>query len=1012
MGRFPYAIAIAIVSMCVCANNLSAQATASAVLQGTVTDSSGAVVPGADVNIANKSIGLTRSTTTTGVGTYRFDLLPAGQYEVRISMKGFATSVRTNVVLSVSLTTTVDASLSPSEQTQVITVESTGAVVDLTKTDVSLPITNEMVQDLPLNGRDFVNLAVLAPGARAVDSYDPTKNRIGVFATNGSSGRNVNVTVNGVDNKDSTVGGPVMQLPLEAIQEFNISTQRFSAANGRSEGAAINVVTKSGTNDFHGSAYSLFRNEAFNAMNAMESSKSPFSRQQVGGSVGGPLKRDKAFLFFALERSRERTNVTVGPQSLAQLNLLTPLGAQPSPTLPTPYDDWRYNGRMDYRLNDKHNLVLSYANQHNSGQNDQATSQSDLTAGNFTTNQLIIANVTLNSVLSPRIVNAVTFGYQYWNNLIDSKTRSPYLLFPSGVNIGTNLNVPQESYQVKWQFKDDISITRGAHTFRTGIDFLHEPKVGGFFASNITFEADFIDDPTTITTDKVKYPQGFSTPGAVKALSISTGNPYFGLKEKMLGLYFQDDWKVNRKFTLNLGLRYDRDFGLFGGKEQASARTYLALKAINSPWAASLPHDDTKDVSPRFGFAYDLTGKGKHVIRGGYGLYYGQTFINIPLFMLQQINPTLFAQVMNLTSPGPGSPSADPVPGTGKLLSAWRFGVDPFPAVPPPPTKFTGGEVGRMMDPNYRNPYTQQWNIGYTFELNDSSVIEAEYVHVLGVHESKTIDINPKIPGSSTRVLNPLLAAAGLPSLANIYTEIPANRSRYDGMNLSYRRRMTKHLSINTSYVLSRALAYSGTAAGFRNRPSNNADYLASYDLGPTPSDERHRFVLSGLIDLPYGIKVAPILQAATARPYTAIQGIDVYGYGRSDAFAMLLKSDPSNYTATKDYTQAQLQSCLAAGSCFPAGFDTLRGTPFFQLDSRFSKEIRLGEKARVELLFQAFDLTNRANYGNNYGPVATGVYRASIKSATFGQPAGFITPSGVIVPRSFSGEFGATFRF
>jgi hypothetical protein len=368
--------------------------------------------------------------------------------------------------------------------------------------------------------------------------------------------------------------------------------------------------------------------------------------------------------------------------------------------------------------------------------------------------------------------------------------------------------------------------------------------------------------------------------------------------------------------------------------------------------------------------------------------------------------------VLNLRSPGPGDPSADLVPGTGKLLSAWRYGVDPFPAVPAPPTQFTGGEVGRLMDPLFQNPYTQQFNIGYAFEINPSNVIEAEFVHVLGLHEAKTIDINPKIPGSSARVLDAQFRAAGLPLLSTIYTELSVNRSRYDGMNLSFRRRMSQRFSINANYVLSRALAYSGMAASFRSRPSNNGDYLAPYDLGPTGSDKRHRVVLSGLLELPFGIKVAPIMQAATARPYNPLQPVDVYGYGRSDAHAILLKSDPKNYLATKSYTAPQLRTCLAAGDCFPAPFDGLRGTPFFQLDARFSKEFRIRERGRLELLFQAFDLTNRANYGNNYGTAATGIFQPRTSSSTFGRPSGFITPGGVIVPRSFSGEFGATFRF
>ena len=986
-------------------SDLRGQATATAALQGTVVDKSQAVVPGAEVKITNKETGLARTTTTTDAGLYRFDLLPSGAYDVRVTAKGFAVQIFDGVQLGVAQTRTLDAMLSPSQISEVITVESGGApLVDVTKTDVSLPVTQQMVQDLPLNGRDFVNLAYLAPGAKPVDSYDPTKQRVGVFAVNGGAGRNVNVTVNGIDNKDNTVGGPVMQMPLESIQEFNISTQRFSAANGRSEGAAINVITRSGTNTPHGSLFFFGRNEALNTQNALEDEKSPYSRQQFGGSVGAPIIKDKTFIFFALERAREQTNITVDPESYQELLLLKPLGADPVQAIPTPYFDWRYNGRLDHHLTEKHNLSFSYSNQNNRGENDQSTAQNDLTAGNFTTNQLIIANASLNSVLTPYVVNSFTAGYQYWNNVIDSVLRVPTLTFPSGVTMGTNANVPQQSYQAKWQFKDDISLTKGRHTFKTGVDYLHEPKLGGFFEFTATPAANFIADPTEITTNKALYPQGFSTPGIVDNISMTSGNPYFGLAANMFGVYFQDDWRVNRRLTLNLGVRYDKDFNLVAGEAQAASRTLKQLAAIGSPYGTA-PKDDSKNFSPRVGLAYDLTGNGRHIIRAGYGIYYGQIFVNIPLFMLQQTNPTLFGTVVSLNSSGPGDPNADIVPGTGKKLSEWQFGIDPFPPLPPPLTDFVGGEVGRLMDPNYHNPYTQQMNAGYTFAINNSNTVELEYIHVLGLRESKTIDINPKDPNNGgVRTLNPTFAAHGLPELARIDAEMSIGRSRYDGMNLVYRRRMSKHFSINTNYVLSRAVAYNGSAAAFRNRPTDINNWFAPHDLGPTPSDERHRWVLSGLVDLPWGFKFSPIVQWASARPYDSLQGIDVYAYGRNNSHAILLKSDPENFTATKSYTASQARSCLDSGDCFQAPYDALRGQAFFQWDARFSKVIRFKERATVDVFFQAFDLTNRANYGANF----TG----NIQSSHFQQPAGFITPSGVIVPRSFSGEFGAHFRF
>ncbi len=990
---------------------LDAQVNATGTLLGTITDKSGASVPAAAVKATNAETGLSRQTTTNEAGEYRFNLLPAGTYKVQVTMTGFAQAVFANVGLSVSQTTRIDATLSPSTQTEVVTVESTGApLVDTTKTDVSIPISTKEIQDLPLNGRDFVNLAYLAPGARPVNSYDPTKNRVGVFAVDGSSGRNVNVTVNGIDDKDNTVGGPVMQLPLEAVQEFNISTQRFSAANGRSEGAAITAITKSGTNEMHGSLYLFDRNEALNANDYFSkqsgNDKSPYSRQQFGGSFGGPIRKDKDFIFFTLERERESTSIITDPSAFSELTLAKPLGAQPSATIGTPYFDWRYNGRLDHRFNDKHAMFVSYTDQQNNGLNDQSGSQNDLTAGNFTTNRLILASANFNSVFSPTIVNAATVGYQYWNNVIDSTLKVPTVTFASGETFGTNGNVPQQSFQKKWQFKDDLSIMHGNHSFKMGVDWLHEPTLGGFFEFTPTPAVTFGADPSQILGNTTLYPQGFATPGLITNISETSGNPYFLLSTNMLGLYFQDDWKVSRRLTLNLGLRWDKDMGLVAGSVQQNARAYQELKAIGSPYAGSLPHDDNKDFSPRVGFAYDLTGHNRHVLRGGFGLYYGQIFENITLFMIQQANPTIFATVLNLNSVGPGDPNADVVPTTGLPLSQFRYGVDALPTPPPPPTSLPAGSTGRLIDPAYRNPYTEQFNIGYTFSINDSNAIEADYTHVLSLHESKSLQLNPKSPNFSGRLLDNAFKAAGQPVLGSITDFASVDRSRYDGLNITWRHRFSHRFTLNTSYVLSKALAYNGSAANFGQGATDPSNIFAAHDFGPSPVDERHRWTVSGVVQLPWGIQFAPIMQLASARPYSLKQGLDYYGVGNGSTtdFAVLLANQPNNLTATKSYTAAQIRSCLADGSCYTSSFGSQRGAPFFQLDTRFSKTIKLREKASLQFIFQAFDVTNRANFGGNY--------QGNIKSSAFATPNGFITPSSVVIPQFFAGEAGFTLRF
>src|SRR6201984_183379 len=303
-----FALLIGLLVTVFATGNLLGQATATGTIQGTVTDKSNAVVAGAQVVVTFKAKGVTRTATTSDTGTYRFDLVQAGTYEVKVTKQGFATVLQ-NAEVQVGQSATVNVSLNPGAATEVVEVSGEAAIVDLAKTSVSQNITPREVEDLPLAGRDAANLAYLAPGVKAADSYDPTKHRYAILSINGSDGRNINTTINGVDNKDNTVGGAVMQMPLEAVQEFQISTQRFSAENGRSQGAAINMITKSGTNNYHGSLFGYFRAAALDTdekqadgSGGQVSAHPDYSRQQFGGSIGGPFIKDTLFGFFAFRR--------------------------------------------------------------------------------------------------------------------------------------------------------------------------------------------------------------------------------------------------------------------------------------------------------------------------------------------------------------------------------------------------------------------------------------------------------------------------------------------------------------------------------------------------------------------------------------------------------------------------------------------------------------------------------------------------------------------------------------
>jgi hypothetical protein len=1000
-------------------NLIFAQATASGTISGTISDPSQAVINGAEVTITSVSTGASRTMVTNNAGSYRFDLLQAGAYKLTVKANGFSTAAQ-NIELLVGQTATSNVTLTPGAASQTVEVEASNPLVDVMKTSVSAEITPSEVQNLPMVGQDAADLAYLVPGVKQTDSYDPTKNRYAILSVNGDGGRNVNVTVNGIDNKDNTVGGMVMQLPLEAVEEYHISTQRFSAENGRSEGAAINIITKRGTNQFHGTGVGFFRDTALNTdekdpdgQGGYTKSHPDYTRQQFGGSIGGPVIKDKAFLFFALNREREHQSQAEDTNSFEEL-----VAAQdyfgdldkPSSTIPRPFFETRYNGRADWMFSKRESAYVSYSSQANNSLNDQSDGTGDLNNGNFTVNHLQIANFTLSSILSDTTVNQFTAGWQYWNNLIDSTVRSPLVTFPDAT-FGTNTNVPQQSFQRKWQFKDDFSKAIGKHTLKAGVDYLWNPVEGGFFEFNSTLEVDFADNPSVITSDPVTYPNGFETPGAVTGMSISNGDPNFIVATKQLGFYAQDDWKISRRLTLSLGLRWDKDFNMIGGSDIKNSRTYLDLVTVNSPisnpYVNKIAKDDNLDFSPRVGFAYDLSGKGNHVLRGGYGLYYGNVFQNIPLFMEQLSNPTVFATVLSLADP------TDPVPGTGKTLGEWRYGVDPLPTVPEPATQLPSRATGRLIDPDYRNPVTQEFNLGYTWAVNQNTAVEAEYTHVLGLHGNRTINIDQRIPidgACCTRPLDADYAASSIPDRvpASVRVEESIGREHYDGINFSVRERLSR-FQLQANYTLSWAYGYGTGGGSFRNYPKLATAPFASWEWGPSPNDERHHISVAGVFDLPKGFQISPILQYGSARPFDVTNSSNTLNTGGGTGVGVVVPtSDPRNFQAfAGDNTGAQ--NCFyglngVSASCTIAKYDPLRGDPFFELDARLGKNIKFGDKASLQLIAEAFNLTNRANYGGNY--------QGSIASASFNKPVGFVAPNSVIIPRATWGELGFRFSF
>ncbi len=999
-------------------------------ITGVVKDQSGAVVSGATVKAINLATGVARTTTSSDSGAYELTALVPANYRIEVEAQGFAKYTQESVTVNVLSRVTIDPELKPGGASEQVTVTGQSTpLVETTKTEVSGVIDQRQMENLPVNGRSFASLATLIPGATLQGSFDPTKARVGTFSVGGSTGRNLNISIDGADNKDNAVGGILQNFTMEGIQEFALSTQRFSAANGRSGGALLSVVSKSGSNDIHGSAFGFFRDESLNANapkllaeetpelfpNAADAVKPPFGRQQFGGSIGGPFIKDKAFWFGAYERTRERGNSIVRSDAFEQIQFLEPLGYQAVQFLPQPFNDHQYTIKTDFNITDSHSLSVRFAGQNNNALNDQAgflVVATDLSGGNESLNDIYNLAGTWTWTVSPRILNQFLYAFSDFDNRINATTDLDLLAFPLGVLVGRNGNVPQQTIQRKNQFRDDLTWTKGRHGLKFGIDYTWVPTLGGLFAFNSAPEYDFFFDPADIAQNLNQFPQGFNTSqvrpgpitcsligvpgcsqadlagiGVVAAVVLSGGDPRFDLRNgaDQISWYVQDDWKVTPRFTLNIGLRYDVDLGFVDSDFADRNRAFRFFQIIGHPYGQRTVKDDTNNFGPRIGLAWDINGSGRSVLRAGYGIYYDQSFLNVPLFAVQQSNDEIYATFFN----------------DGPNLSL----ASPPPSIPRPLSNPLAGSRGRMLDPDFEAPYTQQFNVGFAQELWRNASIEFDFVHILGLHEFTQLDANPRIGprlGSQREDANPprLLAAAIAANAAALQAEFGTSnpfaqirvaqsdgRSRYDAFTVAFKKRYSNKYQLNAHYTLSRAEGWFGIISDFGLQPQNPFNkFDRDADFGYSGEDERHRFVVSGVFDLPWDFQVSPILQLSSARPYSLFPEGGAVDINRDGVV---------NDRETRDGND---QNKLPPG--------TERGDNFAQVNLRVSKFFNFTESMKLGLFFEAFNVFNTGNFGNQFdGTVGNPTFR---KAVNFFGATGFSEPIGI----PFQAQFGARFTF
>lgn len=759
---------------------VSAQTTISTgSIQGTVTDPSGAVVPGAKVSIRNNSTNQLIETTTTSSGNYTSGALIPGQYTVRIEVKGFHT-VELTVVVQVNTTSSASAKLSVGESTQIVEVQGSALAVNTEQATVQGVLTSQQIENLPINGRNFLDLAQLEPGVQIQDggTFDPTKNGFSSVSFGGRFGRTARIEVDGIDISDETVGTTTQNLPLGAIQESALQQSSLDLSTELTSSGSVNVTTKSGTNGLHGDGFYYFRDQSLNA--ALPSgSTNPFQRNQFGGSLGGPIIKDKLFFFMDAERTKQDLLDPVLPG--AQFAGLTG-------NFTSPFRETETIGRVDWQVNrfkifyrftyDENKSVLPFIpNSFQPFANvDHARGHlvgADFNTGTFT--------------------HSIRFGYTKFENGIKDAVSGSSIFNPApGIELaigadpfcltagldpfcsGPNFLAPQATMQSNHQVKYDGSKPFRNHILRFGAGYNHIQ--GGGLAEFLGL-APAVNAPTNATPSNV-FPGGASNPLNYPAQSVTLGNgvgfssekPAFGLPGGGLGpdnrfsWYFGDSWKARPNFTVTAGLRYVRDTG----RTDSDIGHIAALDQFNNQFYSGLGNrvsQPNHNFAPQLGIAWDPRSDGKTVIRAGIGLFYENSIWNNNLFdRPARLEQGLFLGFAGVCSGGAATPTTFP---DGTTVTA-TFCGQPIGSVTSQITQLqqqyqaatikagpasNGSFIGTLLTdnaltstslfaPNYVTPRSVQMNVGIQREIHKGTVVTVDYLRNVATHNMLLVDTN------------------------------------------------------------------------------------------------------------------------------------------------------------------------------------------------------------------------------------------------------------------------------
>jgi hypothetical protein len=925
-------------------------------IEGSVLDQQGLALPGVVVTASNTGTGFARSATTDSTGSYRIGGLPVGVYEMKAALAGFNAQAR-KASVNVESTTVVPFRMSVAGQTENVEVTAEAPLIDAKDSSVGEVITSVQIENLPLNGRQFGNLAALVPGVSLGYHSDPTKSTQFAPQVAGGNGRNINYLIDGGDNNDDTVGGLVQNFPLDSIGEFKFETQRFRADTGRANGGTIKVVTKSGTNDFKGSVFEYGRRKGLNARTNTEilnnRPKGEYKKDQFGGSFGGPIIKDKTHFFLSVERVKQNTTQSVNTRGLFP---------DKDGVFDVPFTENMAVAKINHQVNPNNYLSVRYGYDKNEQPYGAGTSTPPEGWG-ISTNKFHSANVNLNSALSGGKLNEFVYQYSYFLNFISANSALPYESFPNGVTVGQSINTPQTTEQHKHQFRDDFSFTKGKHDIRIGASFIYEPVL------DITFSTGQVYQYTHLTDSRTSPISGITRNGAIGGAGGSEGH----IPNKQYAGYLQDGWRVNDKLNIDLGVRYDLVTGfafdqsknIIFAEVTAAAKAGL-FKSSGNPCPCigfedfdKTPSEDKNNVAPRAGFTYDSKGDGSMVFRGGLGRYYDFAYTNQNILFAVIGAQSSFGRVYEVTNTS-GIRNAD-----GSLYQVGQ---------PVPANTLAGAAAplpSHVASPRPLQPFTDQANFGFSKALGKDYAVEIDGVYAHGKDLGTRFSANVRLGAATApRRFAGLLPRSGAAAWS---VDVFGGQSFYKGVNIALKKRAGGTLSFTAWYSLSSAKGTqlaSTDDLGFT--PINAFDPFNEIQIAPTRTDARHRVTINGTWNAPGGFRVSPIFRYKSPTPFNVLAGVDLNGNG-------------VNFD-------------------LPAGVTTLnsaRYVNFKQFDLRLAKTITIMKGKRLELIAEGFNVTNATNPGG---------YVTSRASATFGKPTVYAGDFQRGEQRLF--QLGARFEF